>query len=109
MEQPSLFDLPPPPRPEDLGSDATNEQRAWAFRHAEPAVFAEFVRRAQTLAGNGRESYSHRAIWEAMRYDMDVQTAEAGPKLNNNHLPHFARWAMDERHVPEGFFRLRFR
>lgn len=107
--QRSLFDLAPPPRPEDLGPEATNEQRAWAFRHAEPAVYGEFVRRAQRLADAGRQSYSHRAIWEAMRYDYDLQAGAGAVKLNNNHLPFFARWAMDDRHVPASFFRLRFR
>lgn len=110
MEQPSLFDLPPVPSLDELGPEATNEERAWAFRHADPAVYGEFVRRAQRLSGAGHDSYPHRAIWEAMRYDQAVQTADGNlPKLNNNHLPFFARWAMDEHRVPEGFFRLRFR
>ncbi len=107
--QRSLFDLPPPPRPEDLGPDATHEERAWAFRHAEPAVFGEFARRARRAAEAGLEHYSHRAIWEAMRYHYDFEHVDPGPKLNNNHLPFFARWAMDERHVPPGFFHTRAR
>ena len=107
--QGSLFDLPPPPRPEDLGPEATNEERAWAFRHAEPAVFGEFCRRARRAAEAGLEHYSQRAIWEAMRYHYDFEHTHPSPKLNNNHLRFFATWAMAEGHVRDGFFHTRTR
>lgn len=44
-----------------------------------------------------------------MRYHYDFEHTGPGPKLNNNHLRFFALWAMEEAHVPTGFFHTRTR
>ena len=110
MDQRTLFDLPRVPTLDDLGPDATHEERASAFRHAHPEVYAEFVRRARVVADSGRTHYSPRAIWEAMRYHFDFERADDEPvRLNNNYVAFFSRWSMDDGHVPAGFFQTRCR
>jgi hypothetical protein len=92
VNQPSLF------------SESELEQ-AWRDFHAEhPDVFAMFERfTLEALAGLGTKRLGARMVWERMRWDTTVATNLAGAawKLNDHHVPFYARLFM-ERHPLRG-------
>ncbi len=101
MEQRSLFN-PEPTRAELMERDARQ------FREARPDVWAAFCERAGDLHDvHGFQSYSAKGIWEQLRWDLIRKGGTA--RLNNNHVAHWARWAMDDGVVPTDFFQTRAR
>ena len=102
--QPSLFDHARRPR----SASERREQAARAFRAARPDVWAAFCDRARELyLTHGFERYSAKGVFEQVRWTL-IKAGDTA-RLNNNHVACWARWAMVEGHVPQGFFQTRER
>lgn len=68
---------------------------AWvAFHRANPAVFDLFLDFARKARARGMEHLGARLIGERIRWFVAVETTDHEFKLNNNHLPYYARLAM---------------
>lgn len=107
MDQPSLFDMPPPPAPDELGPEATIDERFWAFHHHNPHVLALFARYVRQLRDAGFTRYSMKTLVERVRWHEEVETRRDRFLLNNDFTARYARLLMDEGLAPPGFFHLR--
>jgi len=72
-----------------------------------PKVYNLFVRFAKEVKSTGRRVYSAKAIFERIRWFVEVETTGDIFKVNNNYPAHYARKMMDEYPDFEGFFRVR--
>lgn len=89
-------------------SEHPNDAAARAFHEKHPEVYRLFAEMARRVIATGHSRYSPRTIWEALRWERSVGASAPGPKLNNNHVPWFARRFMrEEPSCPEGFFEVR--
>ena len=71
-------------------------------------VYAEVIRRAETLRLRGWRHFAIGALWEAIRYDRSVQVGpENGFKLNDHYRSRMARRVMDDDPSLRGFFETR--
>lgn len=92
---------PPPPRPLSI------EER-WAAFHAEhPEVYVLFERFALRAVEQGAERVGSKAIWERMRWEVQVEGGEDGFKLNNVFTPYYAREFLRRHPGLDGLFELR--
>lgn len=67
----------------------------WAKFHADnPAVWDLFVRFAREAAASGRRRFGARIVGERIRWYTSVETTGSRYKLNDHHLPYYARLAM---------------
>ena len=84
------------------------EAKFWKFHEANPMIY----RRLLTLAWDWRNTHGDnaklgvKALWERMRWDLNVYT-DTAPKLNNNYTSFYARLLMDQEPELAGMFRLR--
>ncbi len=94
---------------DDDAPDDRIEQAALEFHERHPEVYAHLVSMALALKGQGFVHYGIAALWEALRYrlDMERRDGDEAYKLNNNHRRPYARLIM--RRCPEldGFFQTR--
>ena len=76
--------------------------------HAENPVvyelFKEFARKARNA---GFDSYSSKAIFERLRWHMNIETKGDPFKLNNNYTSFYARMMMDDLPAYNTFFNTR--
>jgi hypothetical protein len=80
------------PVPARLCSDGSTLHERWqAFHERNPAVFAAFERLALEALQRGRARIGAKALWERMRWDLDLELGDAAPKLNNDHVALYAR------------------
>lgn len=100
------FDFNPPPPPED--KPETKAQKFERFISRYPEVYELFKFYALELYRAGRRQYSARTIVERVRWQQAVNSVDDdGYKINNNHIPYFARKLMDEDSRFEEFFTVR--
>lgn len=89
MNQRQLFEQPSP------------RELAWRKFHAtNPGVFAMFERFALEALRNGaRDRVGARMVWERMRWETTIAPVDATSawRLNDHHVPYYARLFM-ERH-----------
>lgn len=83
--------------------------RAWLQTADGEAVYRSVRRRALGLRSCGWKRYGIAALWEAARFDRDL---EVGPdahgwKLNNNYRAYMARLLMEREPDLAGFFEIR--
>lgn len=85
------------------------EEEARAFHAKHPEVWREFVRLTRDRIDMGFTHYSAYAIFERIRWSLDVVGNDGGSsfKINNNYRPIYARWFMRKFPQHEGFFRTR--
>lgn len=99
MKQLSLLDQLPP----------TIAERYAAFTQANPWVYRSLVRMARDLKAKGVNHYGIAALWEVLRYDWTLRTADPNSqlKLCNDYRAFYAREIMLR--VPDlaGFFTTR--
>ena len=82
----------------------------WDFHRANPEVYTLLLRKARQARAKGKTKYSMRAIWEVVRWDLNVTSTDVNQnafKLNDHYVPHYARLIMDQNPEFEGFFELR--
>lgn len=77
------------------------------YDNANPIVYRLFMSYAQQVMKSGRDKYSAQAIFERIRWHMDLETDGDEFKINNNYRPYFARKLMAEYPEFKGFFALR--
>lgn len=87
--------------------EATELSRARKLVKANEPLYRAFLRLADRLVANGREFYSARSIFEALRWESAVGDLSAEYRINNNLTRPFAVVAMADGRVPKGFFRTR--
>lgn len=82
--------------------------RAWSTFHSEnPSVYRTFIR-FTFEAMDARRHYSAKAIFERMRWHLDIETESADDfKLNNNYPAFYARLFMRDHPKLPGFFHTR--
>ena len=91
-EQPDLFN--------------NNRARFEAFHEAHPQVYAELKRLALEMKSRGFTSYSIMTLYGAARYRLSLESGD-DYKLNNNHMPHYARLLMSCEPELRDFFETR--
>lgn len=79
------------------------------FHLANPHVYRLFARFATDVARSGKQHYSSNAIFERIRWHMDIETRGEAVKLNNNYRPYYARLFHLMQPELAGFFRNRRR
>jgi len=79
-----------------------------AFHEGNPHVWAEFERRALLLIGKGFKGFGARQIVESMRYFYAERVqSDDGFRINNNHVPFYARMFAERHPEHREFFRQR--
>lgn len=79
-----------------------------AFHEKNPHVYAEFERRALVLIGKGFKGFGARQIVESMRYFYAERVqSDDGFRINNNHVPFYARLFAEKHPEHREFFRQR--
>ena len=79
--------------------------QAWKRFHEEnPQVYKLFLKFANEAREAGRERFGARMIWERIRWYTQVETTGWKFKLNNNHVPYYARLLMLRDRRFDGFF-----
>lgn len=95
----------------DLFQHVSEEKRRKAFEkfHRDnPHVWEEFERRALALIAKGREDFGARQIVESMRYFYAVEIRSSdGFRINNNHVPFYARMFAEKHPEHRDFFKQR--
>ena len=87
--------------------DEDSGTKFFKFHESNPFVYQIFCKRTIQMIQAGRRHYSARAIIEVVRWDIDVQTSAEEFKINNNHIPFYARMFMTAYPEHDGFFRTR--
>lgn len=85
------------------------EEQALDFHNRNPKVWEMFKRFTFEVIDRGFASYGAMAIFQRIRWETD-QADEDGRstfKLNNNYVPHYARWFILAHPEHKGFFRMR--
>ena len=77
------------------------------FHHENPQVFRIFQERALEMIKTGRKHYSARTILEVARWDIHLQTNGEPFKINNNHIPFYAKLFSEAQPEHRNFFRKR--
>lgn len=85
----------------------SHEQKFYEFHRANPQVWIEFEQKALEMIKAGRRHYSARAILEVARWSIHLQTTDEEFKVNNNHIPYYARMFRANHPEHAGFFRTR--
>ena len=90
------FDFNPPP-PAPPAPPPTKREAFEGFVSKYPEVYELFKFYALELLRAGRTRYSARTIIERVRWQQAVNSVDdEGYKINNNHIPYFARRLIDE-------------
>lgn len=77
------------------------------YHSQNPHVYNLFVRFANEAKATGRKTFSAYAIFERIRWHVDVETTGDQFKVNNNYRPYYARKMMQDYPEFEGFFNIR--
>ncbi len=78
------------------------------YHHKNPEVFSLFRDIALRLYQRGVRHYGARCIMEVVRYESALRTAGEPWRINNNHIPFFARLLMmQDQRFADGFFEIR--
>lgn len=77
------------------------------FHSENPEVYDLFERFTLMVIQRGFEHYGAMSIFQRIRWHTDVETNDESYKINNNHVPFYARLFMKNHPQHEGFFRTR--
>lgn len=84
-------------------------ERFMAFHRANPEVYRLFVKYARQALEAGYRHYSARQIMERVRWQAEIKTKGDSFKINNNHIPYYAKMLMESLPEFKGFFQTRQR
>lgn len=88
--------------------DRTIQQRFEEFHKENPHVYELLVRYADAVRERGWENYGIGAVFERIRWHIDIETKDdRGFKLNNDFRSRYARKLMQEHPRFYGLFRIR--
>ena len=83
------------------------EEKFDIYDKENPHVYLLFIKFAREAECSGRSNYSSNAIFERIRWFVDVETSGDTFKINNNYRPYYARKMMQDYPEFGGFFRTR--
>jgi len=83
------------------------EEKFETYHKDNPHVYDLFVRFAKEAKESGRDKFSAYAIFERIRWFVDVETRGDRFKVNNNYRPYYARKMMEEYPEFHDFFHIR--
>lgn len=87
-----------------------HEQEFLEFDRANPRIRELFERFTFQVIATGRSRYSADAIWQRLRWHVDIETKSPdGFKLNNNYRTYYGRRFMNDHPEHDGFFETRER
>lgn len=72
-----------------------------------PEIYKLFTKFSGQVMKSGMTKYSANAIFERIRWYVDIETAGDKFKVNNNYRPYYARKLMSENKEFAGFFEIR--
>lgn len=64
------------------------------FHAANPRVYATLRRLALAKVRSGATRLGAKALYEVMRWELDVPSTDPAPRFNNNHVSRYARLLM---------------
>ena len=83
------------------------EDKFKTYDEENPRIYELFVKFAKEAKLSGRVKFSSYAIFERIRWFVDVETVGDTFKVNNNYRPYYARKMMQEFPDFESFFHTR--
>jgi hypothetical protein len=85
------------------------DERFVEFHHNNPHIYVELVRMARFAKNAGRRKIGIRTIWEAMRWNLTIQTNTlyGDFKLNDHYTSRYVRIMMEDERDLAGFFETR--
>lgn len=102
--------IPPLVTPAAVNGNLGMQARFMAFHEANPEVYRRLHQMALRLRQTGARRWSMKALFEALRWEQYLLTADPeGFKLNNNFTAYYARLMMQRDSLLEGFFETRER
>lgn len=87
----------------------TTEEKFQEFHKANPQVYRELLRLANSAKSKGRKKIGIRMLWEVTRWNLTVETNDLNSKfkMNDHYHSRYARLLMDENPHLTGVFELR--
>lgn len=84
------------------------EAAFWEFHENNPKIFPLFVEKTFSLIRSGRKFYGAKAIFEVIRFQVNIETIGSEFKINNNFISGYVR--LFEATYPDrkGFFKKRY-
>jgi len=82
----------------------TLQEKFELYHRENPHILPLLVRFVNEAKASGREHYSINAIFERIRWHMDIETTGDEFKLNNNYRSRYVRLLEKEHPEYEGFF-----
>jgi len=83
------------------------EEKFETYDEANPHIYDLFYRFAKETLDRGYSHYSANAIFERIRWYVDIETEGDQLKVNNNYRPYYARKLMESHQEFSSFFRVR--
>jgi hypothetical protein len=83
------------------------EASFWEFHRANPEVYLTLARLAKQAKHDHGKMIGMKALFERVRWEMQIQTRRRDFKLNNNHTAFYARMLMKNEPELAGLFALR--
>jgi len=83
------------------------EASFWEFHQANPEVYLTLARLAKQAKHDHGKMIGMKALFERVRWEMQIQTRRSDFKLNNNHTAFYARMLMENEPELAGLFALR--
>ena len=83
------------------------EEKFETYHVENPHVYDLFIRFAKEAKSTGRRTFSAKAIFERIRWHVDVETTGDQFKVNNNYPAYYARKMMEDYPEFDGFFKIR--
>jgi hypothetical protein len=106
MSQLSLFEMPEPQPIAGVSRKGGIEAAFTRFHEANPHVYTAVRYVALWAVKNGRK-LGMKAIYERVRWEYNLQTADEPYRLNNNYTAHYARLLMEQEPELVGYFEIR--
>ena len=89
-----------------MAEKGTHRENFEAFSAAHPSVLEALLVLTRQMKNRGFKKYSIMTLYGVVRYQLSLHSGE-DYKLNNNHMPYYAREIMSRDPELEGFFDLR--
>ena len=94
---------------QDVKGSSKLERAFWKFHEANPHVYGVLVKLAREwIAARGKRKLGMVMLFQRARWEIDLHSHdEHGFKINNNHVPFYARLIMEQEPDLAGVFNLR--
>lgn len=86
---------------------ATIQEKFEEFHKQNPKIYLLLKKFSKKIMERGYDTYSINAVFERIRWHVEVDTAGDSFKMNNNYRSRYARMLMEENPEFEGLYRTR--